>query len=74
MRLENYKSVAGANRTIVRAGDMIPFAGVQTRVVVSEGPVIATPINGGGVPNPHAPIRRRWNRRRLRISAWSACR
>jgi hypothetical protein len=52
VRLENYKSVAGANRTVISAGDMIPFAGVQTRVVVSEGPVIATPINGGGAPNP----------------------
>ena len=52
VRLENYKGIAGANRTIVRAGDTIPFAGVQTRVVVSEGPVIATPINGGGAPNP----------------------
>ena len=51
VRLENYKSIAGANRTIVRAGDMIPFGGVQTRVLVSEGPVIATPINDGGAPN-----------------------
>ena len=52
VRLENYKSIAGANRTIVRAGDVIPFGGVQTRVVVSEGPVIAAPINDGGAPNP----------------------
>lgn len=50
-RLEGYKAVAGAKRTIVHAGDTIPFGSVQVRVVVSEGPVIATAINGGG-PNP----------------------
>jgi len=50
-RLENYKSVAGANRTILKAGDTIAFDGVRTRVVMSEGPAIAAPINGGG-PNP----------------------
>jgi hypothetical protein len=43
--------VAGAKRTIVKGGDTIPFKGVQMRVLVSEGPVIASPINGGG-PNP----------------------
>ena len=50
-RLDGYKAVAGAKRTIVNPGDTIPFGGVQVRVVVSEGPVIANPINGGG-PNP----------------------
>jgi beta-lactamase superfamily II metal-dependent hydrolase len=50
-RLESYKTVAGAKRTIVKGGDTIPFKGVQMRVLVSEGPVIASPINGGG-PNP----------------------
>jgi competence protein ComEC len=50
-RLEEYKTVAGNKRTIVKAGDAIPFGPVQVRVVVSEGPVIASPINGGG-PNP----------------------
>jgi beta-lactamase superfamily II metal-dependent hydrolase len=49
--LETYKAVAGNKRTIVNAGDTIPFGGVQMRVLVSEGPVIANPINGGG-PNP----------------------
>ena len=49
-RLDGYKAVAGAKRTIVNAGDTIPLGGVQMRVVVSEGPVIAKPINGGG-PN-----------------------
>jgi competence protein ComEC len=47
-RLESYKTVAGAKRTIVKGGDTIPFKGVQMRVLVSEGPVIASPINGGG--------------------------
>src|SRR5262245_12892017 len=50
-RLDSYKSIAGSKRTIVKGGDTIPFAGVTTRVLVSEGPVIANPINGGG-PNP----------------------
>jgi competence protein ComEC len=50
-RLEEYKAVAGNKRTIVKPGDTIPLGGVQVRVVVSEGPVIANPINGGG-PNP----------------------
>ena len=49
-RLEEYKAVAGNKRTILKAGDTIPFGAVQLRVVVSEGPVIANPINGGG-PN-----------------------
>ena len=50
-RYETYKKIAGANRTILRAGDTIPFGGAEVRVLVSEGPVIANPINGGG-PNP----------------------
>ena len=49
-RLVEYKAVAGNKRTILKAGDTIPFGGVQVRAVVSEGPVIANPINGGG-PN-----------------------
>jgi competence protein ComEC len=51
-RRDNYTGIAGANRSIVRAGDTIAFDGVETRVVVSEGPVIATPLSGGGAPNP----------------------
>jgi beta-lactamase superfamily II metal-dependent hydrolase len=50
-RLEGYKAIAGAKRTILKAGDTIPFGGMNMRVLVSEGPVISTPINGGG-PNP----------------------
>ena len=51
VRLEDYKRVVGAKRTIVKPGDTIPFRGVKVQVVSSEGPVIANAINGGG-PNP----------------------
>ena len=50
-RHDQYVALAGRNRTILKAGDTIPLKGVQVRVLVSEGPVIANPINGGG-PNP----------------------
>ena len=50
-RHDLYVGIAGANRRILKAGDTIPLGGVQVRVLVSEGPVIATPLNGGG-PNP----------------------
>jgi hypothetical protein len=50
-RLEEFKALAGNKRRILKPGDTIPFGSVQVRVVVSEGPVISTPINGGG-PNP----------------------
>jgi competence protein ComEC len=51
-RLDSYKMIAGNKRTILKAGDTIPLGGGTTfRVLVSEGPVISTPINGGG-PNP----------------------
>ena len=49
-RHDLYVAIAGANRTILKAGDTIPLRGVQVRVLVSEGPVIANPVNGGG-PN-----------------------
>jgi len=48
VRLEDYKRVAGAKRTIVKPGGTIPLRGVQVQVVSSEGPVIANAINGGG--------------------------
>src|SRR4051812_446016 len=35
-------------RTVVNAGDTIPFAGVRVDVVASDGQLIAKPINGGG--------------------------
>jgi competence protein ComEC len=47
-RHDTYVGIARGNRTMLKAGDTIPLGGVQVRVVVSEGPVIANPINGGG--------------------------
>jgi hypothetical protein len=47
-RHDTYVSIAGKNRKILRAGDMIALGPVQFRVMVSEGPVISNPINGGG--------------------------
>src|SRR5579871_4656974 len=49
-RHDSYVSISGNNRKILRAGDMIGLGPVQFRVMVSEGPVISTAINGGG-PN-----------------------
>ena len=51
VRLEDYKKVAGAKRTILKPGDTVPLKGVQVQVVSAEGPMIAKTINGGG-PNP----------------------
>ncbi|HXJ01656.1 MAG TPA: MBL fold metallo-hydrolase [Micropepsaceae bacterium] len=50
-RHDAYVTLAGANRKMLKAGDTIGVGAIQFRVVVSEGPVIANPINGGG-PNP----------------------
>jgi len=50
-RLDLYKQVAGSARTILKPGDSIPFKGVKSEVVSSEGKFIDKPINGGG-PNP----------------------
>ena len=49
-RHDSYVSIAANNRKILKAGDMIALGPVQFRVMVSEGPVISTAINGGG-PN-----------------------
>ena len=43
---------AKATHTVVKAGDSIPFAGVETRVIASAGQVIAKPLSGAGKPNP----------------------
>jgi competence protein ComEC len=50
-RLEGYKAIAGDKRTIVKAGDKIPFGGTDTLVVSSEFSVLPQPVSGGG-PNP----------------------
>src|SRR4029077_15310393 len=49
-RHDLYVQIARSNRTILKAGDSIALGLVQVRVLVSEGPVIANAINGGG-PN-----------------------
>jgi len=43
---------AKGTHTVVKAGDSIPFAGVNTRVIASAGEVIAKPLTGAGQPNP----------------------
>jgi competence protein ComEC len=43
---------AKGTHTVVKAGDTIPFAGVATRVVMSGGQPIRTPLPGAGRPNP----------------------
>jgi hypothetical protein len=43
---------AKAKHTVVKPGDKIPFDGVTTAVVTSNGEVLKTPLPGGGKPNP----------------------
>jgi competence protein ComEC len=50
VRLDDYKAVAGAKRTIVKPGDKIPLKGVDVLVVSSEFTLLGQPVNGGG-PN-----------------------
>jgi competence protein ComEC len=48
-----YEGVAAkAGRTSVKAGDKVPFEGVDVLVVSSAGKTIQTPVEGGGVANP----------------------
>lgn len=53
---EQYAAIhSRANRTIVRPGDRIPFAGTEVIVMASHGDVSNTPIpgaRGAGAPNP----------------------
>jgi competence protein ComEC len=49
--LDGYLAASTGKRTVVKAGDQIPFKGVQTLVVSSNQEVIAKPVKGGG-PNP----------------------
>lgn len=44
---EGYKTLAGAQRHIVKPGETIALGDVRVRVLVAEGPVIADAINGG---------------------------
>jgi competence protein ComEC len=52
-RYKAYLAIAAGKRTIVKAGDVIPFHGVAVKVVASQGAVLDKPINGGGKPNPY---------------------
>jgi competence protein ComEC len=48
-RLNDYKSVAGGKRKIVKPGDTIELkGGVKALIVASEGKFIDKPVNGGG--------------------------
>ena len=49
---DNYLSVCGSKRTILKAGDRIPIKGLQVDIVASDGQLIAQPVNGGGQANP----------------------
>jgi competence protein ComEC len=42
---------AKGTHTMVKAGDTIPFAGINTRVIAAAGQVIRTPLAGAGKPN-----------------------
>jgi competence protein ComEC len=41
-----------AQHTVVKAGDRVPIAGLDWRIVASAGSVLKTPLPGGGKPNP----------------------
>jgi beta-lactamase superfamily II metal-dependent hydrolase len=44
---------AKAKHTVAKAGDKLPIAGIDWRVVTSAGKPVKTPLTGGGKPNPH---------------------
>src|SRR5437867_2519891 len=44
---------AKAKHTVAKAGDKIPMAGLDVRVVTSAGETIKTPLPGAGRPNPY---------------------
>src|SRR6266487_4680946 len=43
---------AKARHTVAKAGDKIPMAGLDVRIVTSAGQTIKTPLPGAGTPNP----------------------
>jgi hypothetical protein len=43
---------AKAKHTVVKPGDTVPIAGINVRVVSSNGELIRTPLAGGGAKNP----------------------
>src|SRR5215467_6362885 len=50
-RYRAYLAIAAGKRTIVNAGDTIPFGDVHVDVVASHGSVLSKAINGGGAAN-----------------------
>lgn len=51
---QGYKEIyARAKHTVAKAGDRIPMAGLDVRVVTSAGETIKTPLSGAGGPNPY---------------------
>ena len=48
---DNFRTAAAGKRTIVKPGDEIPFKGVQTLVVSSDGKLLSKPV-AGSAPNP----------------------
>jgi len=50
---------AKGTHTVAKAGDVIPLAGINVRVIASAGQVIRTPLPGAGKPNPSCNIARR---------------
>jgi beta-lactamase superfamily II metal-dependent hydrolase len=44
---------ANARHTVAKAGDKIPVAGLDVRVVTSAGEMIKAPLPGAGKPNPY---------------------
>jgi competence protein ComEC len=47
------KLYANAKHTVAKAGDRIPMAGLDVRVLTSAGKTIQTPLPGAGKPNPY---------------------
>ena len=44
-----------STHTVAKAGDTIPVAGLDVRIVTSAGEAINSSLTAGGTPNPHCP-------------------
>jgi beta-lactamase superfamily II metal-dependent hydrolase len=52
--LQRYSELySRAKHTIAKPGDKIAIAGLDWRIVASDGHVLKTPLPGAGAPNPH---------------------
>jgi hypothetical protein len=47
-----YEQLSAGKRTMLKAGDKIPFGGLDITVVQSAGKAISSPLAGGGAVNP----------------------